>query len=389
MMAFQTRWSFHISLFILPFILVMFLFFHSCSGRKEGEVGEDPGKSGALSEEIQKPSEGSGFEAKPEISESLPSLESLEFLEADLEREAFVSSQPSEKAAKKKEPIARQTEAPPKPRPSTLQEAKKPEVKEKMKQIPAKEIAEEETEVSLKEAEKAVEAPGALLERSPGEPYLLSGHTAFKREEYRDAIKYLKKAVEKDPNLFLAHYWLGRTYVEKGRHSSAVKAFENAIAARAEEDKDIDVETFLAREYVEDDQYDKAITLYREKIKKDPLDVENHFWLAFSLKGAGHLEEAAQAYRKAIEINPDMATVHFNLANTLEEMGNDEEAIEEYRAAIALNPDYGKAYFNLGVTLEEEDRLDKAIEAFNRCLELDHNSRQAKRHIKSILKKKE
>lgn len=391
-MVLQNRWSSRISLFIIPILLMLLLFFHSCSscsGRKDEKVKEELSKSNAIQERIQESSKGKSTEEQPKISEAIQSLQSRKPSGAGLESGKHISSQPTEKKVKKRKPKIKKIESLPKDKSTILQEVKEPSMEKEVEQIPVEKKVEENPAEFLEEVEKSFEIPEAPIEKSPGEPYLMLGHTAFRKKDYRDAIKYLKMAVEEDPNLFLAHYWLGRTYAEKGRHFSAVKAFEKAIATRAEEDKDIDVEQFLAREYIEASKYKKAIPLYKERIEKDPSDFENRFWYAFALKGAGCLMEAVQSYRKAIEINPDLAAIHYNLANTLEEIGNNKEAIEEYRAAIALNPDYGKAYFNLAAALEEEGRLEEAIEAFNKCIELDHKSWQSKRRINLILKKKE
>ena len=224
---------------------------------------------------------------------------------------------------------------------------------------------------------------------SPGASYLIAGHNAYKQKDYGAAIKYLKKSVEADPDLFLAHYWLGRSYAQKGKHAQAVPSLEKALSLRSEKDKDIDIEYFLAWEYVEALRYDSAISLYRERIEKNPDNLDNHFGLAFALKKSGDLDAAASKYRKAIELNPSIPSIHYNLANTLEELGRSDEAIPEYQKAIDLNPDYGEAYFNMGVALVKAGKNEEAIEAFNKCIEMGHREREARKQIKAILRSTE
>ncbi len=387
MMVLRNRLSLRLYFIALSFLFITALLLYSCISSCSGwkEADEKSAKNDTVPEDFHKSSEKLAFKKAVNDSVSRSISESMDFLERELESQK-TDLQSSEKLEeiRKPKPVEK-----PKIKPAPVQKIEKPVKKEVIaKKPPEQPIGEikKEPEKSIEKVPKVTDAPSAATQESPGNTYLLMGHTAFKEKGYRDATRYLKKAIEADPNLFLAHYWLGRSYIERGRHFSAVRALEKALATRSEEYKEIDVEKYLAWEYAEVEQYDKAVALYRRRVEKDPKDLENHFGLAFALKGGGALEEAVQVYRKAIEIDPDISSIHFNLANTLEEMGKRDEAIEEYKTAISIRPDYGKAYFNLGMAFEKEGKWEEALEAFNRCIELGHKKWQAKRRINSILK---
>lgn len=392
MMILRDRSLFQCYFIVLVFLSAILLFLlscnYSCSNWRSAE--EESAKDEKVLDDLHKAPETAAFTKAVKDSVSRSISDSVNSLQREMENQT-TDKESLEELEQIEKPKTKKLEKP-KVKAVSAQKTHKPSLEETLKKTPveqpAKEIQEKPKRITEKKF-KSTGAPGVATASSPGNTYLLQGHTAFKNKSYREATKYLKKAVQADLNLFLAHYWLGRAYIERGRHYPAVQALENALATRSEEDEDIDVEKYLAWEYVEAEQYEKAVDLYRQRVKANPENLEDRFGLAFALKGTGKLQEAAQAYRKAIEIDPDIASIHFNLANTLAEMNSIKEAVEEYRAAIALKPGYGKAYFNLGMALEKDAKQEEAIKAFNKCIELGHNTWQAKRRIKAILKEGE
>jgi tetratricopeptide (TPR) repeat protein len=78
----------------------------------------------------------------------------------------------------------------------------------------------------------------------------------------------------------------------------------------------------------------------------------------------GDVREAQEACRKAIEVQPDYPDLHYRLGRLLDLTGRPDEAAASYRRAIELNPDYIEAHRALGFTCLRVGSTDEAGEAF-------------------------
>lgn len=134
----------------------------------------------------------------------------------------------------------------------------------------------------------------------------------------------------------------------------------------------------------EAEQYDKAITLFTDALKKGDWQRDS-FGIAYLyfLRGncfyfSGHPQEAFEDYGRAIEGNPGLAQAYFNRGLVYSEK-NDEKAVEDYTEAIRLyaGTDAG-AYNNRGLLYIELAKLkndrslyELAIRDFNDAVRID------------------
>jgi tetratricopeptide (TPR) repeat protein len=151
----------------------------------------------------------------------------------------------------------------------------------------------------------------------------LSDVLAEKKEFVDDNVKIIRKIIELNPELAVAHYNLGILLKEMGRKEDA----------EAE---------------------------YREALRIDPDYAEAHYNLAILLGEMGRKEDAEAEYREALRINPDYAEAHNNLGNLLGDMGRKEDAEAECREALRINPDYAEAHGNLGLLFLKTGRKEEA-----------------------------
>ncbi len=91
------------------------------------------------------------------------------------------------------------------------------------------------------------------------------------------------------------------------------------------------------------------------------------------LHGKGEHDEAAEQLRRAAEVSPAYPDIHFRLGQALEEMAQGADAAGEYRKAIACNPRYLEAHVALAFCLLRQDRRGDAAEAFRQALEVKKN----------------
>jgi tetratricopeptide (TPR) repeat protein len=113
-------------------------------------------------------------------------------------------------------------------------------------------------------------------------------------------------------------------------------------------------------------QADKAETLCRDAVMRDPRDVNMVALLGATLFKTRQNREAEKFLREAIELAPNFSKPHEDLGTLLLEEDRPEEAVAMLQNATRLDPKAELAFFNLGkaqAMLGEGAEADKAFEA--------------------------
>jgi Tfp pilus assembly protein PilF len=90
--------------------------------------------------------------------------------------------------------------------------------------------------------------------------------------------------------------------------------------------------------------------------------------LAIKLENAGQLQEAVDELQRASEVCPHFPDVHFKLARLLERLERLDDAVTEYRRALETHPEYVEAGVALGFCLLESGNSVAAADAFREAL---------------------
>ena len=154
---------------------------------------------------------------------------------------------------------------------------------------------------------------------------------------YRDNITLFESTLARNPDCWLAHVNLGRTYYKAGRVEAALPHFAAAF-------------------------------------RIDPTDAEAHNNLGLALQDLGRTEEAQAQFEAALRLKPGDATTHYNLASLLQQTGRTDAAIVQYETVLRIAPDHVEANSNLGNALLALDRTDEAIRRFRIALRLRPDS---------------
>jgi TolB-like protein/Flp pilus assembly protein TadD len=168
-------------------------------------------------------------------------------------------------------------------------------------------------------------------------------------DNFRKAIDYYEKALEKDPEFALAYVGLAEAYVVGAHYAMPPsEAFPNARAAAL---KALEIDGTLAGAHA-------ALA-----------DTKHHNW-----DWAG----AERSFKKAIELNPGLEAVHTWYAGYLAAVGRLDEAIAELKEAIRINPVLANPISFLGTMFYYARQYDQAIEEFRNALELNPTLERAK-----------
>ncbi len=120
--------------------------------------------------------------------------------------------------------------------------------------------------------------------------------------------------------------------------------------------------------------FEQAIALYREVLKKRPDYPTAQRKLGGVLQSAGALEEAEACYRRAIAHDPGDARAYEDLGRALGLRGDKRNAIEHLRAAVGLDPELVSARGLLGDALYRQGLLSEGIAELEAARAMDPNN---------------
>jgi Tfp pilus assembly protein PilF/mono/diheme cytochrome c family protein len=159
-----------------------------------------------------------------------------------------------------------------------------------------------------------------LLPREPGQRSVLE--EAFMRHQ-----------LEKYPDDFQAHLWLGALMLRR-------------LDPRA------------------------AVTVLDEAVKLQPRQPDGHNWLGTALLAIGPPEDAIRQFRVALILKPDYVSARYNLAKALARSGKFDEAVQDFTQVLEALPqdaqvrnDFGELYLRMGKPAEALEQFEKALAA--------------------------
>lgn len=174
------------------------------------------------------------------------------------------------------------------------------------------------------------------------------GVTHYNRRDLQKAESAFRQALQRDPNIGLAHHYLGNILMEQNR-------------------------------------LDLAVQEYGEAVRINPEFAEAYYNLGLALQKQEKPEEAIAAYRQALVINPGMAVAHYNLGLVLYKQELRDEAIAAYQEAINLDKNNVNAYLNLALVFQQEGQIESAISNYRQVIKLDPENTLAYNNLGALL----
>ena len=231
--------------------------------------------------------------------------------------------------------------------------------------------------------------PALLLHGSITEAYHDKGKTYLDDGRYTEAVTAFQQAITLDADLGAnpqksplenthIHAHLGAAYIGMKAYQNAIDALQNAIAL----DPDlVDAHYHLGHAYIEQGHSDKAIPHLERAIAISPNLKGAHYNLARAHRASGNLEAATHAVTETLRIDPNYQPAH-ELASTIKQAHynrgitylNDErysEAVTAFQSAIMLDSDFTTAYYNLGLTFLKMESYPRAVDALQKTITLD------------------
>jgi Flp pilus assembly protein TadD len=192
------------------------------------------------------------------------------------------------------------------------------------------------------------------------------GMAYLKRQDYSQALEFLKKAVEFDPDNPEAHLFLGLTY--KDTHSPDLAELE-LRAAVSLSPFNSNARNALGTLYVAEGRTAQAEEQFRASVKSEP-NIMGYGNLGLIHWRQGDAQRAEQEWREALRLAPNDSSILNNLGLACTKLGRYPEAVSFFRKAIELKPDDPNPHSNLGIAFEKTGEQGAAEREFRAALEL-------------------
>ncbi len=140
-----------------------------------------------------------------------------------------------------------------------------------------------------------------------------------------------------------------------------------------------------ARGYIEARDYDTALKILRDALKKEPDSPELHGWVGIAMLEMGNAKQAALEFRKAIAVEPGSADFHNGLGYAMLAMESLNEAVASFKEAVRINPKYADAHYGLGTAYINLGEIKLATKEY--VILKDMDSKMADRLFQLIMRR--
>jgi len=214
----------------------------------------------------------------------------------------------------------------------------------------------------------AVSSLDEVIGRSPkdGRARFLKFAALMELKRYEDARPVLDDLVKDFPRSRDLRVQQGLLAVASKRYKDAEALF-NRLATEQYDTKAV---AGLAETYVAQQQFERAMKILSEEVRKDPKADALRLMMAKTAMQAGNYDQAIGEFQQLLTARPKNASLAMELGNAYREKGNLPKAIEELQKAVQLNAKDPIAYLALGMAFYSSGNNGEAIKAYRQAMAL-------------------
>lgn len=146
-----------------------------------------------------------------------------------------------------------------------------------------------------------------------------------------------RKAVGTDPKSIEAYYLLGKIHAARQEWEPSEVALRKVV--ELDEEGEGDGAIALASVYVESKRPEKAVSILKELLEKNPSNLFGHYYLGRVYSEMNRMDDALASYGRALEIHSGFTSALKAIALIHEYQGKKDEAIEAYKGVLEAEPD--------------------------------------------------
>ncbi len=194
----------------------------------------------------------------------------------------------------------------------------------------------------------------------------------YQNDKTDELIDYYTILANKYPQLSKCYYELGHLYLKKEEKINALSAFK--LALKYDENNPY-YQNSLAYAYVQLEQYDSAIELYKKALDANPNDewsaVVAQALAAIYHQIKGNSEAALSMLQNSLLLTKNKSQIYEAMADVYYDIEDIDNAIEYYQLALNEDINNPKIYSRLAMAFWEKGYIEKAIIYYSKAIELD------------------
>ncbi len=197
----------------------------------------------------------------------------------------------------------------------------------------------------------------------------------YKQQDYKRAADKYKEAVDMDPSLTQAYFYLANSYDNQFKATKRGDETNDAFLTKAIEYYKIAAEKdtlpsqrklamqFLVNDYGADKMNDpaQAEPIIQKMIEMDPTDIGNYSALAKLYDDAGEYQAEENVLLRAKEVKPKDPLVYGLLAGFYNRQGEFDKTIEAYKQWQAIEPNNPEVYYTIAQFYWDKANRDKKL----------------------------
>ncbi|MDZ4877658.1 MAG: Photosystem I assembly protein Ycf3 [Chroococcidiopsis cubana SAG 39.79] len=191
----------------------------------------------------------------------------------------------------------------------------------------------------------------------------------------KEAIENYDQAIKLNPNFARAYYKRGLTNVKQGRvnvdreqYNKALDDYQRAQRLDVRYTNSAEFYNGLGVVYLNLEEFQKAISNFKNAIKINPKDDDFYHNLGFAYFRTNDYGNAIKYGKKALQLDPNNALYYKNLGDAYLAQKNYREAIDNYIQAIKIDPKNASSYFARGKALSNLRDYKAAIADYTQGL---------------------
>ena len=212
------------------------------------------------------------------------------------------------------------------------------------------------------------------------------GVAYYKKADYPNAITYLTKAREENPEDGEAIQLLGISFYLAGRPADAIAPLEKVQTWFPS--ANVDASYILGICYIQIKDYPRARGAFAKMFGVPADSAASYLFTARMLLRQDFGPIAEEYAQKAVSLDPKLPLAHFLLGELNLYHSKIPEAADEFQKELRLNPGYAPAYYKLADAYSRVEKFDEAEKLLQRSIWLDSTSTGPYILLGKVLEKK-
>ncbi|MCP4343050.1 MAG: tetratricopeptide repeat protein [Desulfobulbaceae bacterium] len=203
--------------------------------------------------------------------------------------------------------------------------------------------------------------------------YFLWGTHAEFNEQYAEALEAYEKALICDQDAGYVKEKIPVLLLKMGEFTIATDWLAQAIVDHPDNNT---YRLLLANLYIQQEDVDKAISLYNEVLERETDNEGVHLRLALLYSHSGRYETAEKIFKELLEKDVDSYFSHLSYARLLKQMERYQDAGREYEKALSLNWSKDLAY-EIGYLYATQEMFNDSLRIYTTITDNDPFDEQA------------